>query len=207
MYKVMIVENQAMPRQLMESVINQSDEFECVYSIESSAMAEVYCMNNNIDLILMDICTAMNESGLVAAKEIKIKYPKIKIIMITSMPEYTYLERAREANVESFWYKEISNISILEVMQRTMNGESVYPDSTPVVELGNAKSIDFTDKELEVLKQLTSGDSDTEIAQTLNMSVWTVRTHVKHLLEKTGFTSRTRLAVAARESGIVILGY
>ncbi|MCF0105555.1 MAG: response regulator transcription factor, partial [Holdemanella sp.] len=159
MYKVMIVENQAMPRQLMESVINQSDEFECVYSIESSAMAEVYCMNNNIDLILMDICTAMNESGLVAAKEIKIKYPKIKIIMITSMPEYTYLERAREANVESFWYKEISNISILEVMQRTMNGESVYPDSTPVVELGNAKSIDFTDKELEVLKQLTSGDS------------------------------------------------
>lgn len=207
MFRVMIVENQAMPRQLLENVIQQSDEFECVYSIESSAMAEVYCMNQNIDLILMDICTAMNESGLVAAKDIKKKYPSIKIIIITSMPEYTYLQRAREAMVDSFWYKDASKTPILEVMKRTMNGESVYPDKTPIVKIGICSSDAFTEKELEVLKELTSGDSDVEIADRLNMSVWTVRTHVKHLLEKTGFTSRTRLAVAARESGLVILGY
>ena len=88
-----------------------------------------------------------------------------------------------------------------------MAGESVYPDALPEVMIGAASSREFTDRELEVLRELTSGDPDTEIAARLNMSVWTVRTHIRHLLEKTGFDSRTRLAVEARESGLVIRGY
>ena len=92
-------------------------------------------------------------------------------------------------------------------MNRVMAGETVYPDSTPEIKIGAARSTEFTERELEVLRELTSGDPDADIAQRLNMSVWTVRTHVRHLLEKTGFESRTRLAVEARESGLVIRGY
>ena len=51
------------------------------------------------------------------------------------------------------------------------------------------------------LRELTGGDTDEEIANTLNFSIWTVRKYVKIMLEKTGFKSRTQLAVAARESG------
>ena len=155
----------------------------------------------------MDVCTAMGESGLEAAERIKKKYPQIKIIIVTSMPECSYMDRARAAGVESFWYKEISREPILDLMDRTMAGESVYPDALPEVMIGVASSREFTDRELEVLRELTSGDPDTEIAARLNMSVWTVRTHIRHLLEKTGFDSRTRLAVEARESGLVIRGY
>ena len=207
MTNVMIVEDQAMPRQLFELFIRQSENYELLYSIESAGMAEVYCMRRPPDLILMDVCTAMGESGLEAAERIKKKYPEIKIIIVTSMPECSYMDRARAAGVESFWYKEISREPILDLMDRTMAGESVYPDALPEVMIGAASSREFTDRELEVLRELTSGDPDTEIAARQNMSVWTVRTHIRHLLEKTGFDSRTRLAVEARESGLVIRGY
>lgn len=203
----MIVEDQAMPRRLLELYIEESEDYKLLFSIENAALAEVYCMRHPIDLILMDICTAMGESGLVAAEVIKRKYPRIKIIIVTSMPEYSYLDRARAAGVESFWYKDTGRESILELMDRTMAGESVYPDAPPVLRLGNALSSEFSRRELEVLRELTGGDSDAAIAERLGVSVWTVRTHVRHLLEKTGFESRTGLAVAARECGLVIRGY
>ncbi len=207
MTKVMIVEDQVMPRQLFEMIVRQSDRYELTYSIDNAAMADIYCMTHQVDLILMDILTAMGESGLMAAARIKERYPDIKIIIVTSMPEFSYLARAKAAGVDSFWYKENSQVPILELMDRTMAGESVYPDEVPEVVLGLARSSEFTERELVVLRELTSGDPDAVIAQRLHLSVWTVRSHIKHLLEKTGFDTRTRLAVAARESGLVILGF
>ncbi|MCR4779168.1 MAG: response regulator transcription factor [Lachnospiraceae bacterium] len=207
MINVMVVEDQAMPRQLFEMIIKQSEHYKLVYSIESAGMAEVYCMSHQVDLILMDVCTSMGESGLEAAERIKKKYPEIKIIIVTSMPECSYIDRAKAIGVESFWYKDLSRESILDIMDRTMAGESVYPLEKPEVILGLCKSSELTERELEVLRELTSGDSDALIADRLHMSVWTVRSHIKHMMDKTGFDSRTKLAVAARESGIVILGF
>ena len=66
-------------------------------------------------------------------------------------------------------------------------------------------STDFTERELEVLRELTSGDTNTEIAKRLYIAPGTVKNYIQYMLEKTGFKSRTELAVKAREAGIVIL--
>ena len=205
MVNVMVVEDQVMPRQLFEAFINASPDYCLVRSIKNADMAELYCESDEIDLILMDICTAMNASGLEAAEVIKRKFPQIKIIIVTSLPEVSYLKRAREAGVDSFWYKEISPEPILELMDRTMEGESVYPDNTPVVPFGLTDSSRFTEREFEVLRELTSGDTNAAIGDRLGMSKHTVRDYIQTMLEKTGFRSRTELAVKARESGLVIL--
>ena len=205
MYNVMIVEDQAMPRQLFEAFISMSDKYRLVHSIKNADMADIYCDLSQIDLILMDVCTELNSNGLEAAERIKARYPKIKIIVVTSMPEVSYLERARKIGVDSFWYKEVSEEPILSLMDRTMAGERVYPDSTPDVKLGLVNSSDFTEKEIIILRELTSGDTNTEIAERLQMSQYTVRDYIQTIMEKTGFRSRTELAVKARESGIVIL--
>ena len=125
--------------------------------------------------------------------------------IVTSMPEYSYLKRAKEAGVDSFWYKEVSSEPIIELMDRTMNGERVFPDTTPKIKFGNAMSTDFTERELEVLRELTSGDTNTEIAKRLYIAPGTVKNYIQYMLEKTGFKSRTELAVKAREAGLVIL--
>ena len=204
MYNVMIVEDQAMPRQLFEAFISMSENYTLVHSIKNADMADIYCEKSDIDLILMDVCTELNSNGLDAAERIKQKYPEIKIIVVTSMPEVSYLERARQIGVDSFWYKEVSREPILSLMDRTMAGERIYPDSTPSVDFGYIKSSDLSDREIAVLREVIGGDTNAEIAEKLNMSQYTVRDYVQVLMEKTGFHTRTELAVKARELGIII---
>ena len=207
MYHVLIVEDDPMARKLLEIFVSTSEKYHLVPSLDSAAMAELYCMTNQVDLVLMDVCTAMDMSGLEAAAKLKKNYPEIKIIIITSPPEYSYIDQARKIGVESFWYKEPTAEALLTVMDRTMAGESIYPDSAPVIRLGAALSEDFTERELEVLRELVSGKTDAAIADTLCLSVTRVKQHIQHIREKTQFANRTELAVRARESGLVIGDY
>ena len=89
-------------------------------------------------------------------------------------------------------------------MDRTMAGESIYPDTTPRLKLGDAASDRFTERELEVLRLVVAGETDAGIAEKLFISIRTVKQHIQTLREKTGFRNRTELAVRARESGLVI---
>ena len=204
MINVLIVEDDPMARKLLEIYINDSEEYKLSQSIESAAMAELYCRRNSIDLILMDVCTAMDANGLDAAAKIKKSCPHIKIIIVTSQPEFSFIERARKAGVESFWYKSASAEEIIEVMNRTMAGNSVYPDTTPSLRLGEAMNFDFTEKELLVLREVVDGEADADIAEKLGMSLRTVKAHIQNMRDKTGFRNRTELAVRVRESGLVI---
>ena len=204
MYKVLIVEDDPMARKLLEIYLSDSEKYTVDKSIESAAMAELYCLKNPIDLILMDVCTAMDANGLDAAAKIKKSCPHIKIIIVTSQPEFSFIERARKAGVESFWYKSASAEEIIEVMDRTMAGDSVYPDTTPSLRLGEALNVDFTEKELLVLREVVDGEADADIAEKLGMSLRTVKAHIQNMRDKTGFRNRTELAVRVRESGLVI---
>ena len=203
-YRVLIVEDDPMAQQLFGMFVSQSERYELVDAIESAEFADIYCERRSIDLILMDIRTAMHANGLDAAERIKKKYPKTKIIIVTSMPEQSYLKRAREIGVDSFWYKEVRKEPFYVLMDRTMEGEHIFPDSAPRISLGNADSSEFTERELEVLRELTTGASNSEIAGRLYISERTVKSHLQHMLEKTGYSNRTELAVKARESGLVI---
>jgi two-component system vancomycin resistance associated response regulator VraR len=207
MYNVLIVEDDPMARKLLEIFVSTSDNYRLVPSIDSAAIAELYCMTTPVDLILMDVCTAMDSNGIEVAKKLKKNYPQIKIIIITSQPEYSYIAHARSIGVESFWYKEPTAEALLKIMDRTMTGESVYPDSSPVTRLGAALSNDFTERELEVLRELVSGKTDAAIAETLCISATRVKQHIQRIREKTQFANRTELAVRARESGLVIGDY
>lgn len=203
-YNVLLVEDQAMPRELFEIYINSSEDFNLLLSVSNASAAFSVCENNKVDLILMDVMTELGHSGLDAAEEIKKEFPAIKIIIVTSMPEYSWLSRARKIGVDSFWYKDGQKNSILEVMKRTMEGEHIYPDETPLIHIGNATNHEFTERELDILKELTTGDTNAAIAERLNVSVATVKSHIQHLMEKTGFKTRTELVSEARSKGIVI---
>ena len=205
--QVLIVEDDPMARTLFEIYLKNSEKYKVAGSVESAAMAELYCLTKQIDLILMDVCTALHAIGLDAAEKIKKNHPGIKILIVTSQPECDFIERARRAGVDSFWYKEPSEEKIMSVINRTMEGEQVYPYSPAKQKIGNCFSTEFTKQELSILRELTAGDTDEEIGKNLHLSVWTVRKYIKQMLEKTGFKSRTQLAVVARESGIVIKGY
>lgn len=101
-YSVLIVEDHAMPMQLFEHFVQSSDKYTLAKSIDCAAFAEIYCMSGQVDLILMDVVTADGASGLDAAEKIKKKYPKTKIIIVTSMPECSYISRAKNLARKGF---------------------------------------------------------------------------------------------------------
>lgn len=203
-YKIMIVDDQFVSRELFKLYIEQSGEYEVLYCIDTAMFADTYVLKAPLDLVIMDILMNDGSNGLNAAEKIKKLKPDLKIIAVTSMPEVSWMERARKIGIESFWYKDVSEETLMDIVARTLKGESIYPDNTPVVTLGLAKSSDFTPKEIEVLRLLTTGAGNDEIAVKLDISQNTVKTHIKHLLEKTGFETRTQLAIQSRVTGFVI---
>ena len=204
-YKVLIVDDDPFARQLLEMFITKSEGYEFGGSLVSAALAETYVAKRKVDLILMDVCTAMNANGIDAAESIKKKYPNIKIVVITSQPEYSYITRARAVGVDSFWYKTVVQEEFLTLLDRTMAGERIFPDTTPTLNIGAALSVEFSESELKVLRLVVAGERDQDIAETLGISVNTVKTHVRTMLEKTQLRSRTALAVRVRDAGFVIV--
>ena len=115
MKKVLIVEDQRMPRENMERILLDSGKYALSASVNGADVALAVCRQEKIDLILMDVCTAGNKDGIEAAAEIKAEFPDVKIIIVTSMVEVGYLKRAKEAKVDSFWYKDISPENLIDL--------------------------------------------------------------------------------------------
>lgn len=207
MINVLIVEDSKISSDSIVRRLSDSEEYNVVTTIENAANAEIVCMRGNIDLILMDICTADDELGLNATKRIKQHYPNIKIILMTSMPEYSFIRKAKDCGCESFWYKEYGNIDLMEVCRRTMDGESVFPEDTPVLKKGMAYSTDFTERELEVIRELVHGYKYSEIAKHLYITENTVKFHIKKIMIKTGYNNTLQLVAEVVEKRLILPKY
>ena len=117
-YKIMIVDDQFVSREMFRLNINQCPDYEVVYSVDTAMFADTYVLNKKIDLVIMDILMNDGSNGLDAAEKIKKLKPEIKIIAVTSMPEVSWMNRAKEIGIDSFWYKEISKEEILEIKEK-----------------------------------------------------------------------------------------
>ena len=204
MVNVLLVENSRIAREMVESYLVEAPEYLLIASLENAANAAVLCTKGQVDLILMDVCTADDESGLKAAAKIKKQNPDIRIIIMTSMPEHSFIQKAQAAGCNSFWYKEYGEIELLEVMDRTMRGESVYPQETPSVAIGDAQSNELTEREYEVLRQLAQGFKYEEIARNMFVSPNTIKYHIKNLLTKTGYRSTLQLVVDVVNKSLIL---
>ena len=205
MTRVLIVEDQKMAQENMEAIVRSSENYTLAGIIPNAADAELFCMREAVDLILMDVCTARDENGIEAAAVIKKKFPKIKIVIVTSMAEHTFIEKAKEANADSFWYKDASRAELLDVMNRTMAGECIFPDKTPEVKLGLTTSYELTQSELDVLRALMQSTSDEDAASMLGCSKANIRWHIGRILDKTGYRTRMELLIAVAQKNLIIV--
>ena len=169
--KILIVEDQALARTYLCSCVEKCTDCEVAGTLTRADAALRRCSEGHIDLILMDICTESDSDGLTAAESIKKFYPRIKIVMVTSMLE------------GRFW-----------------------PDSAPTVRLGKTLSCELSDREMETLRLLCEGKTNAEIAEKLNVAESSVRTYINRMLEKTGYTNRNRLMIAAVGKRMVVPG-
>ena len=203
--RVVIVDDEMISRGYMELFIKPSKKYEIAASLPFARDALEWCAKNELpELVIMDVMMADGPDGLTAAGELKKRYPRTKLIIATSMADMDWLGKAREAGIESFWFKTYSELSLLEVMDRTMAGESVYPEKAPGISLGRLPVSSLTRQQRSILRLLTEGRSNREIAEQLYLSPNTVKDYLDDLMDKADIHSRTALAAQASRLGIVV---
>ena len=139
-----------------------------------------------------------------AAGVLREQFPKLKIIIVTSMPEKNFIKRAKDVGADSFRHKEVRPEELITVMNATMQGKHMWHGESPIVKLGVTTGKELTDAQLKVLRLVCEGLEYNEIAQELNITVRTVKWHVSKILEETGFSNKTRLAIAVTNKRFIV---
>lgn len=204
MTKVLVIDDQRIAREYMENIVQNSMNYELAGSLSKADLAETVCQRSKVDLVLMDVCTHGRKDGIDAAAELRIHFPKLKIIVVTSMIEESFIKRAQKAGADSFWYKEVSPENLITVMDATMEGRRMWPGETPTVKLGITTSDDFTETEIKVLRLVCEGLEYSEIAEKLNYTKDNVKYHIRNILQKTGYANKTQLAIAVTGKRYII---
>lgn len=202
--RVVVADDQNISRAFFEMYVRADARYRLLAALRTAREAVEYVRDHEADLVILDVMMRDGIDGLTAAGEIKRDHPEVRIILTTSASETTWEDRARAVGVEGFWYKEYEVHSLIEIMNRVMAGETVYPSDPPDLSLGNVKRSDLTDRELEVLRELTGGLTNEEIAEKLNVTVFTIKRHIQNMLQKTGYKNRLDLAINAKALGLVV---
>jgi DNA-binding NarL/FixJ family response regulator len=154
--------------------------------------------------------------GLAVTRAIKNESPATSVILFTMYENADYLVEALKAGAAGYLLKGASKKEIVTTVRQVLAGESVlHPEL--VLELlrrlsgttaqGGPAAQHLTRRERDVLRLIALGQTNREIADTLSLTVSTVKTHVEHLIGKLGVSDRTQAAVRAIELGLVIANH
>ena len=204
MVRVLIVEDQKIMQKYFEYMLMQDSELRHVQTISDAREAVKICGYSAIDLVLMDVQTFHNHDGLSAGKTIREKYPHIKVLIVTSLIDPKVLERAKSGCADSLWYKDHGEEEIRNVIYRSLNGERVFPDVTPKVELNWITSGDISPRQLEMLRLYIHGMSYSEIAKKMECSTSGVRWNFQEMIAKAGYSCKEDLIAAALDSKLIV---
>lgn len=200
MIKILVVEDQVVTRESLVHLINGEEDMHVVGSIGNAANALKLCEDFGPNLVLMDVCTEENESGITAAAEIRQQYPEMKIIIMTGMPEITYVNSSRKAGVDSFLYKNVRAETLLATIRSTMDGYGTFPMETPSRVPGCPS---FSEVEIAILRLVCEAKNRKTIAKELAMSEGSVKATITNILNKTGYDSIMKFAIFAVSKGYI----
>ena len=186
MYKVIIVDDHASMCDSLTIALEGTGEFSVAGTFSAAGHAEIFCEKLHPDLILMDVCTEGDLSGLDVAETLRKKYPEMKIVIMSGFDEITYVPRTKEVGAQAFIYKSKSLAHFIEVIRKVMQGETSYPEvKTIPMQMGE---VPLTAREMEVLLLMCKHLNSAEIAEELFISESTVKYHKVNILGKTGFS-------------------
>ena len=203
MYNIIVIDDHKMLRDMISETLNTRG-FNVVASSGNAKDSVSLCKKFKPDLILMDICTENNSSGLAYSKIIKDNFQIVKIILMTGVPDLTFIDKAKANNVDSFIYKNISSDSLITTIQNTIDGYSLYPSSnSPKSNIPDVLK-NLTDTELGVLTEYCKTLDRNEVVKKLGISVRTLKSHISSIYEKTGYNNLAKLAIYCVSNGLIV---
>jgi DNA-binding NarL/FixJ family response regulator len=209
--RILIVDDHALVRLGLMTLINDQPVMEVVGEAGNSSEAVRAVERLQPDVVLMDI-RMPGEGGLEATRSITNRFPKTRIVILTSFADDALVLRAIQAGAVGYVLKEADNEELLRAIAAAARGESVLDPATTSRLLAQVRELgrkvdenafrDLTEREMSILGEVARGRTNSEIAQVLSLSEKTVRNHVSVILEKLHLTNRVELATFAVEHHI-----
>lgn len=205
--KILIVDDHEMVRMGLINYLTTDEDFEIVGEAKNG-IDGIKCIEMNMpDVILMDLVMD-GMDGIEATKEIKQKYPDIKVIILTSFIEQEKVFPAIEAGAYSYLLKTSRASEISNAIRQAMDGSQVIDVKVTNMMLNeiqkeSPKHLKLTQRELEVLCLIGKGMNNKEIGDSLFIGIKTVKTHVSNILGKLELADRTQAAIYAIKHNLV----
>lgn len=206
--RVAIVDDHAMLRKGLAVFLMSYDDLKLVGEAANGKEALALCAETHPDIVLMDLMMPIMD-GITATRRIRHDFPEIEVIALTSFGEEGLVKSVLQAGAISYLFKKISADDLAEAIRAAKNGMSTYaPEVTDILIKSLQKTQSpfesLTPREREVLALIVKGLGNNEIADTLTISLSTVKSHVSSVLEKLNVASRTEAIVMLMEHNLNI---
>ncbi len=207
--RLMIVDDHEVVRTGLESLV-EGTEIEVVATAAAGSEAVKLAKQSKPDVVLLDIRMADGD-GLTTLEELRQKFPDLRIVMLSTYDNPTYVARAYAMGANDYILKGSTRAQLLGAIKAVAAGDfpSQYGEMKRVAgamatrEKEKNPEIALTQRETQVLRHLALGLSNKEIGRSLQISIETVKEHVQHLLRKINASDRTQAAVWAVRRGLV----
>lgn len=215
MIKLALAEDNMFALKALEEKLSAYDDITIIHKAKNGTeLLDLLAQNHQIDLVLMDIeMPVMN--GIEATEKIKQLYPNIKIVMITIYDDDDYIFNAIKLGADSYILKETKADKIYEAINDTLNGGSVMSPSIALKTLQFLKSASYamtkintektslSEREIEIMDQLSKGFTNKHISENLHISPFTVKRHIENIYQKLQAHNRIELLEKARKNGFI----
>lgn len=211
MIKVVIADDQILLRESIGYILDNDDEITVVGMAGNGNEAIHICEKLKPDVVLMDI-EMPNLNGVYATKMLKDKNKDIKIIILTTFENPDNIMESFMSDADGYIVKNINHKDLILTIKCVYSGLTVIHESVKRIMIDRFKGVvDFksryedtlTKKEIDIVKLIAKGNSNKEIASTLNYSEGTIKNNITKILEKLEMSDRIQIAIFAMENGLV----
>lgn len=205
--RVVVVDDHDLVRSGLESILLLYADIELVGQAESGEAAIAVCEQTRPDVVLMDLVMP-GLSGVTTTEEILRRLPGTRVIALTSFSDTELVESAVSAGAIGYLMKNVSGDQLVAAIRAAHAGRATLaPEAAEAlvhaVQTRDAAGQGLTRRERQVLALMVEGLTNPDIADRLQVSLSTVKTHVSAIIAKLGVSSRTEAATTAIRKRIV----
>jgi two-component system response regulator DegU len=213
--RILIADDHTLFRQGLKQVLELERNFQVVAEAGSAGEAIDLASSVQPDVVVLDV--SMPGGGLEACAQIRERFPRIGVVILTMHEDQEYLMRALKVGANSYLVKDVDSQNLAEAIRAAKQGRPyLHPKLAGQALLEMARGgepkqardrddVGLTERELEVLRLVAQGASNREIAAALFISEKTTKNHLTHIFEKIGVSDRTQAALWAVRRGVVPL--
>ena len=183
MTDLLIVDDHEIVRAGIKRLFENTPNLNIVADLGSGEEAYQFLQKNTVDMIIMDV-SMPGKGGIETTNQIKKRYPKIKILMLSMHDNAMIIEKAMKAGADGYILKNDLSDDLLNAVEKVMNNEIIISASVDVDEFKDSLIKDLNNKEFEIFKSLASGEDLLSISEKLNISYKTAANYQTSIKQK-----------------------